>query len=321
MKRTGVVIVVALFMLAGPGCSDDSSSNTGGDGGVGADQGGAGTLSMDQLLKGCIRASACGIKTYPYLGNCIDAYLTLYRSQGLAPAYDSIYTCVNTAKGDCDAVAKCFRRGVACDKDSKATCDGTVANSCDLIDRRLYGIDCALAGLKCGLPSGAGQQSSAICTTGPCDSSFKTKCDGTKLLSCTYGVTEVTECALQNMSCGYYGWKNKSYACEGGTTDKCSTYGKWTFKSVCEGNVLVTCQHGKKHRQDCSKLVHQKTSCNAGSCVPAGKECSSNMNRCAGAKLESCLDGKWKQFDCAALGLGDCKPGGTVGANCSRKSI
>ena len=210
---------------------------------------------MDQLVEGCIRASACGVQTYPYLGNCLDAYFTLYRSQGVAPIYDRLYACVNAAKEDCTAVSKCFRRGAACDKDSRASCDGAIATSCDLIDQRFYGIDCAQANLKCAVPTGT-QKYSAACAQGTCD-----------------------------------------------------------------GSKSVTCVHGKEHHEDCSKRTYRKTACSQGSCVVSGTECTSSINRCAGAKLEACMDGNWKQFDCAAMGLGPCKPGSTIGANCSRPSI
>ena len=174
MTRLGVLTGFLAVLIIFPGCSDGGNGNGNGDGGAGLDQSASGALTMEQLISGCLRASACGVKTYPYLGNCLDAYLDLFRSQGLAPIYDQIYACVNTAKGDCDAVTKCFRRGAACDKDSKASCDGTVAISCDLIDQRFYGVDCSHAGLKCAVPSG--NKSSAACTPGTYNNSFQNKC-------------------------------------------------------------------------------------------------------------------------------------------------
>ena len=323
MKITCVVsgLLVLLFCGAGCGESGENKNSGAGDGGSVSDgPASVGTLTMNQLIDGCIRASACGILTYPYLGNCLDAYLNLYRSQGVAPIYDALYTCVNAAKGDCDAVAKCYRRGKACDSDYKPSCNGSMAVSCDLMEKRIFELDCAIAKLKCGVPTGS-SVSGAVCTPGPCDNTYSSKCDGTRLYTCSYGVIESEECAIKGMGCGYYGWKTKSYACEGGSTESCFTFGKNTFKAYCDSAIAVTCTHGKEHREDCAKHVHRKTSCNGGACVQAGTECTSNINRCAGGKLESCLDGKWKQFDCAALGLGPCKPGSTLGANCSKPAI
>ena len=318
MKTTLVVSGLLAVLLCGPGCGDSIENKNSSDGGSVTDgSGGKATLSMKQLIDGCIRASACGILTYPYLGNCLDAYLTLYSSQGVSAIYDRLYTCVNAAKGDCDAVAKCYRRGSACDSSYKPSCNGTMAVSCDLMEKRVFELDCALANFKCGVPTGSGV-SGAVCTPGPCDNSYTTRCDGTLLLTCSNGVIEAEECADKGMGCGYYGWKTKSYACQGGSTTSCFTYGKNIYKPSCDNAIAVTCTHGKEHREDCSKHTYRKTGCSGGACAPAGTECTSNINRCASGKLEACLDGKWQQFDCAALGLGPCKPGSTLGANCSK---
>jgi hypothetical protein len=52
--------------------------------------------------------------------------------------------------------------------------------------------------------------------------------------------------------------------------------------------------------------------------VVAGSECDHSLNRCSGDRLEACIDGRWKAYDCGALGLGGCKSAGTKGANCTR---
>lgn len=308
---------LALFIAA---CSSDATEDPpGDDGGTAADTIAADTfvssLTLDDLIDACLRASACGIKTYPRLSNCIGAYQDLYMSQGLGPIYDQLYTCVNTAKGDCTAIAKCFGQGGSCDSSYKAKCNGTVAISCDLIAKRVYEVDCADAKLKCGIKTG--QTFNASCTPGPCDTSYTDTCKGTMLYSCSSGVIEIRDCAYEGLLCGLGGWKTQTYSCQG-DGDRCFTMGKTPFKPYCDGSKAVTCLHSKEHVEDCAKNTYVATKCENGTCITAGTECDSEMNRCAGAKLEACLDGKWKQFDCAALGLGSCKASSTYGANCSK---
>ncbi len=72
------------------------------------------------------------------------------------------------------------------------------------------------------------------------------------------------------------------------------------------------------HEDDCSEHKYVATTCKDGACVNTGADCDSSMNRCSGDKLEACLDGAWKAFDCKTLGLGACVAGATYGANCAK---
>ena len=325
MNRTGgartsaLVLVLALVMTTfAPGCSSNGSGDT--DGAVAGDGSSISTakLSQDELVDACLGASACDIMTYPTLTNCLEAYHKLYIPQGLGAIYNRLYRCVNAAKGDCAAVATCYKWGKACDQDFKASCNGTVAVSCDLIGKRVFELDCGDAGLKCAIKTG--QTYEASCTQGPCQAGFTDKCDGKREVSCSGGVLEMRDCEVLGMSCGYGGFKKDSNknGCQGETGDKCFGWGKDVFKASCDGTTAKSCHLSRVHKEDCTQYKMMYTACNGGQCVAAGTGCVSSLNRCNGDKLEACLDGSWKAFDCAKLGFGPCKKASTYGANCTK---
>jgi hypothetical protein len=312
---------LALVLLLGaPSCSkgSDVPLPDAGDATVPFDSGGS-SLTVDDVVNACIRASACGIKTYPALGNCIDAYYSLYLSQGLGAIWEKVYACVNQAQGDCDAIATCFGRGAACDNTTVASCNGAVAKSCDLLDGRLYELDCSTAGLSCALASG--QTITASCTPGTCTtSSFSDQCKGNLLYTCNAGIQEITDCTKSGELCGKGGGSKESIACEGESGLTCHSSGSHAFSPYCESGSALKCVNELLHYDVCSRHKLVKTACQDGICVVAGTACSTDNNRCSGTKLEACLDGSWKQYDCTSLGLGACKTASTYGANCSDPS-
>lgn len=266
------------------------------------------TISEQALVDACASTSACGVTTYPILASCVDAYYDLHRPQGLGPLYASIYACVNKAGGDCDAVAACFGRRGTCSQSTKATCEGDVAVSCDLLDKRIYAFDCSAAGLRCGVPGG--QSFSASCTPGSCDSSYTQRCHGQRLLGCSSGVITVQDCLAEEKFCAT---TKSGAACRGNRRQSCDAK---SFSATCLKGIAVSCEQGHQHWEDCAGNTLQHTVCKAGHCAPAGAECDHNMNRCAGDKLEVCLDGRWEAVACKQLGLGVCKPNGAF-ANCT----
>ena len=303
---------VLMLALALSGCGSDGARSDGSADGTPAFDGGAPSLPLAELASGCIRASACGVKTYPTLANCIDAYFDLHRSQGLGQIYDKIYRCVNAAAGDCAKTKVCFDQRGPCDSSYKASCDGKTAVSCDLIDQRVYALDCALAGMECLIRSG--QTTSASCTPGVCYSTFGTVCQGSRLITCVSGVSESEDCAVDGLAC--HSKTPTSAVCVGEQSTTCSAK---TFSPSCAGSTAVTCVEGRVHRDDCTRYKMRHTRCEAAACVVAGSACDYALNRCAGAELEACLDGAWQRFDCLKLGLGACKPSGSA-ANCDKPS-
>ncbi len=307
--RTLIILAVSLALILTLGCvEDDPDLDGGADMAVdAATDSRAAPVTDEQLLHACIRAGTCGIKTYPRLSDCVNAYYDLYLTQGLGPIYDKLFACVNAAKDDCDKIAECYGRGKACDTSYKASCKGTVAVTCDLIGHRIYQLDCAHAGLTCKVNT-AGD---AVCTPGTCAAGYANQCKGNKLLSCTTGAIEILDCSATGKVCGN-NWSKKE--CVGNQKDTCSSK---SFSRYCKGNIALTCVGGRVHYDDCSKRKLQKSKCVGGQCQKAGTQCAESMNKCDSDKLLACFDGSWKTFDCKKLGMGPCQASATYGAACT----
>lgn len=314
--RIGLVVLLFLVLVQS-GCGSNGDKKDGGGGGDGgvtdaSSDASQQLMARDEIVRACVATSACGIKTYPSLSSCLAGYLTLMVSQRLAPIYNKIYQCVNKTKGDCDAVAKCFQRGAACDSTYKARCDGKVAVTCDLQDKRVYKLDCAAAGMECAVKKA--YAFSAVCTPGTCYSSSGETCNGTLLYTCVGGIIEVRDCAATGKGCGSS--RKKQAICVGNQKEKC-TY-EYFVPSCKKTTISTACVNGYEHYVDCAKNTELATACLDGKCVASGSECKTGaVNRCSGKQLEACLDGKWKKFDCAQMGLGDCVPT-TSSAQCGK---
>lgn len=303
--------LVLLCALAA--CSDDAeppaSDGSVGDGAMDAAPP-IKPVAMQELLDACVRASACGVRTYPILGNCLEAYFKLSLPQGLSPLYDEIYKCINAAKGDCAAIAACYGKRSDCDNSYKDRCEGDVAVTCDLIEKKVFAFDCTKAKMKCQIKKD-GLRDSAICALDTCFSSFGNMCSGNRLLNCVNSLIEVYECEADGLICSS---TSKGAECIGESSSKCMNKG---YTPSCQGTKRVTCVGGYEHFYDCSKQKNIATSCVGADCAVSGKECDHDLNRCAGEQLEACLDGSWGKIDCKQLGLGACQVQG-ISANCSK---
>ncbi len=123
----------------------------------------AGCGAKDDVVKACIKSTACGVKAYPRVSDCVDGYRNLLVPSGQAPVYDAIYACV-VAAADCAAVWACHGRGASCDSSFQASCAGGRAQLCDLLDKRVYSLDCGGNGLGCEVKSAGGLGFDAACT-------------------------------------------------------------------------------------------------------------------------------------------------------------
>lgn len=270
-------------------------------------------VTYNELVRGCIAATACGVKAYPRVSDCVEAYYNLHIKHGVSRLYDAKYQCVILANGDCDEVARCMgtnRMAGRCDGTFKARCDGQNSVSCDLLDKRVFVSDCTSASMTCTLSKT--QTFDAPCGLGTCLTGYKPRCDEGRALKCVDGVITVEDCKAQNMLCGVT--TSKTNGCVGNSSSTC-VLGK--YKDKCEGNKALLCIEGKVHKVDCASRIFNKR-CKAGECVPTGTECHGNFDRCAGKNLQYCLDGKWLTFDCDKLGFGDCRAV-TNGARCGQK--
>ena len=267
-------------------------------------------LLYDDLVYACVRAMICSVKAYLRVSNCIDNYYLRLRPFGLGPVYDELYRCINGAS-NCEDMFKCFgtsQTAGTCDSKFQGRCDGDKAISCDLLDHRVYVYNCGKADLTCKVP----QENvfEAACTIGACPSNFKRRCDGAFMIDCSSGLQIVEDCGAQGTVCGTS--STGIVACIGAQKESCDTQ---KHQPKCEGSVAISCIGGKLHRSDCNAQILAKT-CKDGACASSGTECLDDFDRCQGEKLQTCIDGRWIDIDCAALRLGRCVPA-TNGAACS----
>jgi len=118
--------------------------------------------SVDHVVEGCIKSTACNVRAYPRVSDCVDGYLNLQVPGGLAPVYNAIYDCVVPA-ADCTAVKACHGVGQSCDSSFKASCDSGKAFFCDLIDKTTFTHDCDRHGLGCQIQGAGGLTFDATC--------------------------------------------------------------------------------------------------------------------------------------------------------------
>ncbi len=304
MKKTCFVLLACASLALS--CSDDSSSNNGNkDGGAGGDASVEPLVSDDDLIKGCIISTSCGVQSYPSVVGCIDNYANVLKVNRTAPAYSKIYRCAIKANGDCEKVKKCWNIGQSCTSSFAARCDGTLAVSCDVVgNSKTFAIDCAAAGMKCGTRKSGG--ATAYCTPDSCYGGTAPACVGSQVQSCNEGIVEMQDCSVKGQLCGK-GGKKSGITCIGAKKDSCNPE---FFVPQCKGasgNIANQCASGKEHQVDCSKLTLQGSKCKEGLCVSKGAACDKSFNRCAGDDLEVCFDGSWKKYTCASMGLGKCK--------------
>lgn len=90
-------------------------------------------LPADSLVYACIRSTACGVKPYPRVSNCVAYYSDMLVPLGQAPLYDTIYGCANKADS-CSALKQCFGVADVCGSGYQATCQDGKAVFCDLLE-------------------------------------------------------------------------------------------------------------------------------------------------------------------------------------------
>ena len=202
----GLALGGALVIMVG--CGD--SSKTG-------DTDTKATWTRQAMISACVRMHSCGIFQLTHVHNCIKNY----ESREVVPAgqaalYKKLHLCVNKAQGDCTAVRTCFgskATDTACDSTYKGGCDGEVRRFCDLLDKRVYRVDCSEGGLKCGLD----QKGDAFCGAGPCKDPSQKECqdNDTKMVYCMGKGLVIKQCDWIDLKCGYDRDKNLDCVAKG----------------------------------------------------------------------------------------------------------
>ena len=163
--------------------------------------------TRQSMIDACLRMHSCGVFQLTAVHNCIQNYDTReVIPQGQKALYKHLHQCVNKAKGDCTAVRACFGNkagDLKCDVKYEDSCDGEVRRFCDLLDKRVYRIDCSKGGLKCSLDS----KGSAFCGAGPCQQDGKAikkgcRANDTQFVYCQGGGLMIKQCDWNSLTCG-----------------------------------------------------------------------------------------------------------------------
>ena len=211
--------------------------------------------TFESVEHGCVVSAACGVQPRADVSNCINYYFDVLIGLGQGPLYAQIYRCVREARSDCDAVKRCYGETETCTQDSfKAYCDGSRAFTCDLLDKKVYSLDCGLVGMTC--QPMAQQPFAATCA---CDSSFSPRCVGSYAVSCKGGQPQAQNCASSDLTCqnGHCipGGPKSCMAsasdarCHGNVATHCSQDGVMTFRDCSAGPTYRRCDKGRRVRQ------------------------------------------------------------------------
>lgn len=264
----------------------------------------------------CARISACGPSDLEGMsfGECVQlmGLLDLGMSQAnLSTSSNRLtkafYECILSAS-NCDEMQACSRptseQLALCDSAKDDVCSGDVAVKCSREGERVTALDCARAGLVCGVG-----MYGAWCGLAACDPDTTTaRCEGDTLFACDRqgNVLVSRDCSENGDECGKKA--DGTMGCVGKVacdTSKGDMY--------CEGTVEVDCWEGRASRSDCSKLgadwtceVKKEEGGSSMSCVPISKDCTIGANEtCAQGVISYCA-GRPATYDCKSAGLSGC---------------
>ncbi|MFO0556561.1 MAG: hypothetical protein U0269_00950 [Polyangiales bacterium] len=201
-----------------------------------------------------------------------------------------------------------------CDQHPSASCDGNVAITCPTTASwASSAVDCAAFGLQCRISNAR-----ATCSTGAMCSTSYTRCDGPRRLQCSGAGTYQTQ-----LDCSQWpGGGTCQMVGDAGAQAECApTAGG---RAVCTGSSVAHCVGSVLHQCLEPGLPELEMDCTSrggrcevgdagrGSCVPTVNECSSSSpDRCDGATLVTCIDGRWRRIPCSSVWRSLCVVNGT----------
>jgi hypothetical protein len=215
-----------------------------------------------------------------------------------------------TGATNCDAFLSCLLGGRSpsyCGAHPGNSCDGDTLVTCSAMGS--FAIDCAGYGLRCVSSSGG-----AACSDGSSCSSagVGAECQGNRLVMCGSNASFISgaDCSL---------FMNGGVCVPSGSSASCvpsATCSIATSSPQCEGTAAVWCVSGHERRVDCASVANGRCAAPDGGaastlttwCVPSGAVCDprTSVDRCNGNAIESCVQGRWIDVDCASLGLRTC---------------
>ncbi len=266
------------------------------------------TMTRLDAMRGCLISDACGVFSYSYLQHCVDTrYDGAFRASQAA-IWAHVFDCVEGAAGDCDQVRRCYGGGGQpphCSDVTDGFCDGDVQVTCDVIDGRLYRLDCGLAAQQCSMATLPSGDQVPVCGYGPCDQEDDgATCRGNLKLLCDSGYVGVRDCSQDGKLCVGGDCVDAGSVC--------------ASRPLCDGQVLQTCENGAKKLTDCAALPGQ-VACDdqVGACVAVDSLCQDGQETCSGTVARLCHNGIWMDVDCRDLGFAGCVAE-NGGVHCSR---
>ncbi|MEI9937856.1 MAG: hypothetical protein WDO69_11615 [Pseudomonadota bacterium] len=324
MALSSRLFLACALVLGAPACGGQSPPDAGGhpDAGSGVTP----TFLPEGALRACVFAGACISPLFaaqgspPIAAQGAHCVYQLERARILLGGLERFASCAQAATS-CTEVFSCVSRDHGpdyCLAHPGRSCDGSISVSCPTTPTSAWAIDppsddCEADGLIC---TGAG-----LCTNGNTCTHWPIvlNCYDNKLTTC--GLIEPMweselDCATVYPG-GRCGGFNQSPACLPREADVCP----WVTQSPygCSGNVLQGCDTVAKATLDCDTLDSDCHVDNFGhaTCDPRAQECTQDSpDHCIGSALSICVDGRYRDVDCAALALGPCHPTPEGGAVC-----
>jgi hypothetical protein len=284
---------------------------------------GATAVGVDALVRACAVLVSCpdAPDGATSIADCVQT-LRYYAD----PALDAINPAVRLdldrrvqcalAASDCRGFSQCSTLGhgpLFCAQHSGTICDGDVLVSCATPATATWAtgaLDCAALGQVCREAFGRG-----ACTTGiSCATNYQ-RCEGTRKVTCSTGRFEQSvdcaawpggaSCALASVDGGT---ARASCVATAGARPACTTM---SALSRCDGSLAVRCiEPGLPMLVvDCAQYGARCVSRDGGlaSCEVDSSECSEGTpDRCEGATLATCIDGRWRRLPCASVWRSQC---------------
>lgn len=265
------------------------------------------------VAKACVMALSCVSPTLTSsAGYCSYQLERTVVAADMDPALMGFAACTKTAASCTDALAcASLNHGPDyCAAHPGSSCDGDLVIDCFPLTMPHWTVtipptDCRALGMTC---------LDGICTDGKtCHDIITSQCIGTTIRGCeqSTGIEYATDCRLlyPDGVCDVSLGRPECAPPKGGFCSSPNS-GPW---SICQGDVLMDCQDLLETKVDCTKFAsHCALDGDLADCVSDANDCTpTSPDRCNGAALEFCQDGRYRDFDCASVGLGPC---GTLAA-------
>jgi hypothetical protein len=312
--------LITVWAIALASCSSGADRSAKGAG-RGGDTGPAPAFSADAALRACVLAAACVSPAFQLRGaECVHA-LERGNVGYLGTDLQRFATCAMSG-ATCEEVLECasLRHGPGyCQDHPGYSCDGDWSVYCSSDFTPVWAItqpeDCAAHGMTCA---------NGVCTDGKtCNGPVVLSCIDNKLTYCD--LTRMNESARDcgvTFSGGRCGASPSSFSvdCLPAQSETCPSGAVTPY--ACSGNILLGCNGVLKGTLDCGAIDSECRTADDSfflDCMPKATDCTRNsLEVCHGSSVSICVDGRYRDVDCASLNLGPCQPMLDGGAACGR---